>query len=359
MAGSDQKTEQATPRRVEKARKDGQFAVSHELLTAVHFAVALAIWNQYGTAFASLLSQVFRQMLAMGFESKDSAQTILEKAGGLTAAVWIGLAMGGAALGATAILTQMAQTGFRLAPTRLQPEWSRLNPVAKLSQMPAQNQAQVIRALLLIPVVGFILWGMIDRYWWAILSLPRQSPEAATGVVSGWFLSALWRAAAALILIGFIDLFRQRRRFAKQLKMSRQEIRDENKEVEGNPQVKAQIRRMQRDLVRKRMMTQVPKATVVVVNPTHYAVALRYLPDEGAAPQVLAKGRNYLAARIRTIAKEHQIPVVENPPLARALYKSVEVGQEIPAHLYRAVAEVLAYIFRLRRGFGRWGGHRG
>ena len=136
----------------------------------------------------------------------------------------------------------------------------------------------------------------------------------------------------------------------KKLKMSKQEIRDEHKEVEGNPQTKMRIRRMQRDLSRRRMMQEVPHATAVIVNPTHYAVAIRYQMETMAAPKVVAKGRNYLAQRIRQLAVENQVPVVENPPLARSLYKSVEVGQEIPAHLFRAVAEILAYIYRLMNG---------
>ena len=132
--------------------------------------------------------------------------------------------------------------------------------------------------------------------------------------------------------------------------MSKQEIKEEMKELEGNPQMKARVRRLQRDRARRNMMKEIPTATAVVVNPTHYAVAIRYRVEDMAAPLVVAKGKNYLAARIRQRAIEHQVPIVENPPLAQALYKSVEVGQEIPPHLYRAVAEILAYVFKLMNG---------
>jgi len=132
--------------------------------------------------------------------------------------------------------------------------------------------------------------------------------------------------------------------------MTKQEVREEAKETEGNPQTRARIRRLQRELLRRQMMRQVPKATAVVVNPTHYAVALRYQTEVMPAPRVVAKGKNYLAQRIRQLAIHHQVPVIENPPLAQALYESTEVGQEIPPHLYRAVAEVLAYIYRLMGG---------
>lgn len=168
--------------------------------------------------------------------------------------------------------------------------------------------------------------------------------------VTNSLLSLLWKAAAVFVLFGAIDMFRQHRRYIKDLRMSKQEIRDEAKEVEGNPQIKARIRRLQRDARRRRMMQEVPTATAVVVNPTHYAVALKYDLDSMAAPRVVAKGKNYLALRIREKAIANEVPIVENPPLAQALYKSVEVGQEIPPHLYRAVAEILAYIYRLMNG---------
>jgi flagellar biosynthetic protein FlhB len=160
----------------------------------------------------------------------------------------------------------------------------------------------------------------------------------------------LWKAAGLFLVFGVADLLRQSRRYRQELRMSRQDIKEEIKDIEGNPQMKARIRRLQRDRARRQMMKEVPKATAVVVNPTHYAVAIRYEPERMAAPSVVAKGKNYLAQRIRQKAIENQVPIVENPPLAQALYGSVEVGQEIPPHLYRAVAEILAYIFKLMNG---------
>jgi len=147
-----------------------------------------------------------------------------------------------------------------------------------------------------------------------------------------------------------VDLFRQLRRHKQDLRMSKQEIKEEMKELEGNTQMKARVRRIKRDRARRQMMKEVATATAVVVNPTHFAVAIRYEMDSMAAPRVVAKGKNYLALRIRQRAIENQVPLIENPPLAQALYKSVEVGQEIPPHLYRAVAEILAYIFKLMNG---------
>jgi flagellar biosynthesis protein FlhB len=163
-------------------------------------------------------------------------------------------------------------------------------------------------------------------------------------------MTLFWRAAGLFLVFGIVDLYRQLQRHRRDLRMSRQEIKDEVKEMEGNPLMKQRIRRIQRDRARRQMMKHVPKATAVVVNPTHYAVALRYQLDSMAAPLVVAKGKNYLALRMRAIARENQVPIIENPPLAQALYHSAEVGQEIPPHLYRAVAEILAYIFKLMKG---------
>jgi flagellar biosynthetic protein FlhB len=163
-------------------------------------------------------------------------------------------------------------------------------------------------------------------------------------------MELFWKAAGVLLVFGSVDLFRQIRRYNRDLRMSRQEIREEMKDIEGNPQMKARIRRLQRDRVRRQMMKEVPTATAVVVNPTHFAVAIRYRMETMAAPVVVAKGKNYLAKRIRQKAVEHEVPIIENPPLAQALYKSVDVGQEIPPHLYRAVAEILAYVFKLMKG---------
>jgi flagellar biosynthetic protein FlhB len=165
-------------------------------------------------------------------------------------------------------------------------------------------------------------------------------------------LRLLSQAAAVLLALGVLDLVRQRRRLLTRLRMSKQEIKQEHKELEGHPQVKARLRRLQREFLRRRMMSQVPKATVVVTNPQHYAVALRYEPERMAAPVVVAKGLDHLALRIREVAERHGIPIVENPPLAQALYKSTDLGVEIPVTLYHAVAEILAHIYRLtRRGF--------
>jgi flagellar biosynthetic protein FlhB len=204
-----------------------------------------------------------------------------------------------------------------------------------------------VQAIILLPVSAYVVYAIIYENLDRTLSLPLKSLEAGKSDVLNSIGTVLWRAAALFFIFGCVDLMRQQRHYSADLRMSKQEIKDEHKETDGNPQTKMRVRRIQRDQARKRMMQQVPKATAVVVNPTHYAVALRYEPDTMVAPMVVAKGKNYLALRIRKIAVENQIPLIENPPLAQGLYKAVEIGQEIPPHLYKAVAEILAYIFRL------------
>jgi flagellar biosynthetic protein FlhB len=177
-----------------------------------------------------------------------------------------------------------------------------------------------------------------------------RSVTAGAVHVAASIQALLWKAAFVFVVFGAVDLLRQKRRYQQDLKMSKQEIRDEFKEVEGSPLMKQRIRKLRRDMSRRRMMHAVPTATAVIVNPTHYAVALKYDMDTPGAPRVVAKGKNYLALRIRQKAIDNQVPLIENPPLAQALYKNVDVGQEIPAIFYRAVAEVLAYIFKLMNG---------
>jgi flagellar biosynthesis protein FlhB len=194
--------------------------------------------------------------------------------------------------------------------------------------------------------VYYLVADNLEQY----LALPLSSIKQGANAVFGSIEALLWKAAMLFVVFGVVDVLRQKSRHNKDLRMSKQEIREEMKEADGNPHMKAKIRRIRRDLARRRMMQEIPTATAVIVNPTHFAVALKYDVNSPGAPRVVAKGKNYLALRIRQKAIENNVPLIENPPLAQGLYKSVDVGQEIPADFYRAVAEVLAYIFRLTNG---------
>jgi flagellar biosynthetic protein FlhB len=240
------------------------------------------------------------------------------------------------------------QGGWALA--KLSPDFGRLSPMKRMEQVRRQNGPAFLQALILLPVFSYIVFLVLRSNTAELLRLPLSGVEQGMAAVGHAISRLLWQAALCFLAFGLFDFVRQQRRHRNDLMMTKQEVREESKESEGNPQMKQRIRRLQRDAARRNMMREVPKATAIIVNPTHYSVAIRYVAESMAAPTVVAKGKNYLALRIREKAREHNVPIVENVALAQALYKSADVGQEIPAHLYRAVAEVLAYIFRLMKG---------
>lgn len=349
MADRDQRTESPTPQRIRKAREEGRFATSREMVFAVQFMAWAALLTS-AQAWLPPALHSFARLL------KDSTEpeVILESLASSRLRAASGWAAPGVAavlaISALGLLTHLGITGFGFAPAKAAPDIGRLNPAGHLRELPRRGKDQLLAAVLLLPVLLGALWFVLEDRWDEFMRLPALPLRHAAGVLGGAFSALLWRAAAIFAAWGLFDLLRQRHRYFGDLRMTRQEVRDELRQSEGNPEIKARIRRMRRELLRRRMMAEVPKATAVIVNPTHYAVALRYDRHSMAAPRVVAKGRNFLAQKIRERALAHNVPIVENPPLARALYRTVEVGQEIPVELYRAVAEVLAYVYRLMGG---------
>lgn len=357
MADQGQRTEQATERRLERARNEGDFPSSREFLTSVHVAGVVTLAALFGGDFFLRLAKLTRHLMAMAFLTDLSPRRLVDVARAVIAPDLAPLVASGLALALLMIFTQLARTKMGVSLKKLTPDIKRFNPLARVKNLPGQNLPALFQAILLLPLVSAVVYYEVTENLGGYLELPWMSPSAGVARIGATLQTLLWRAAGLFLLVGFFDLIWQRRRYQKQLRMSKQEVREEAREQQGNPQIKARVRRIQRDLARKQMMKEIPKATALIVNPTHYAVAIRYvLPDPsrpndlGSAPKVVAKGKNYLAARIKKIATEHGVPIVENPPLARALYQSADVGQEIPSHLYRAVAEILAYIFRLMNG---------
>jgi flagellar biosynthetic protein FlhB len=350
MADRTQHTEKATPRRIEKAREEGRFPAARELVSAVQFLAFVMLIACFGGSWISAMRQTIRAMIARAFAGELDRGEIVVLARAVIGRTAVPLILAGLALIGLGIGVRLATTRMGLSVKGLTPDLKRLNGFKRLPELARQNFPALMQAIVLLPLAGFTVYAMTRKNLGMYLSLPFQDLQAGALAVAGSLEELLWKAAAVFVGFGVVDLFRQHRRYLKDLRMSKQEIRDELKEVEGNPQIKACIRRLQRDAARRRMMQEVPHATAVVVNPTHYAVALRYDVDGMAAPRVVAKGKNYLALRIKQKAVDHEVPIVENPPLAQALYRSVDVGQEIPPHLYRAVAEILAYIYRLMQG---------
>jgi flagellar biosynthetic protein FlhB len=350
MSQKDQRTEQPTQRRLEKARKEGQFPVSREFVSAIQFTVFVALVAAYAPGWVNQAKGVLLHVSGYAFSPDFSRESWIALLYDLTVPIATPLLLLGAALAGSSLAMQLATTRLGIAAGKLTPDFDRLNPLKRMKQLPQQNLPQFFQALVLLPLFGLAVWAIASENIGSLLRLPLATVETGTAQVAGSIRDLLWKAVGLFLLVGCVDFVRQRRRWMGEMRMSKQDIRDEMKESEGDPHIKMRIRRMARDLLRRKMMNAVETATAVVVNPTHYAVAIRYLPAEMPAPKVVAKGRNYLALRIRERATRHQVPIVENPPLARALYKSAEVGQEIPAHLYRAVAEVLAYLYRLAGG---------
>lgn len=347
---SSDRTEQPTQRRQDKARKEGNFPISREFVSAVHFVVFVWLLNAYGGEWFRASGVSFRAALTAGFRPELTAADVQQLFWKLVTDNILSLLLAGSALVGATVAAQVFTTNLGISLNKIAPDLKRLNPVNKLKQLPSQNIPQFLQAAALLPLFAMAVWAIMWENMLAFSTLPLTGIVSGAAKVGESALSLMWRAAMVFVIVGLIDLFRQRRRHQNQLKMTKQEIRDEVKESEGNPHTKQRIRRIQRDVIRRSMMKEVPKATAIIVNPTHYAVAIRYNMETQAAPKVVAKGKNYLARRIREIAMEHDVPIVENQPLAQALYKSVEVGQEIPAHLYRAVAEILAYLYRLMNG---------
>jgi flagellar biosynthetic protein FlhB len=350
MADQGQRTEQPTQRRIDKAREEGNYAVSKEFVSAIQFAVFVTVLVGFSSQWMLRTRQITRFLLTRGFHLEVDRIDVVRLYQHLLFPAAAALLLAGALVMAVTMATQLGTTRLGFAVKKLTPDFKRLDPVKKLRNLPRQNVPQFFHALILLPLFLAAVYMVVRDNLASFLGLPLLDVERGVRQVGASIEELLWKAAGLFLVLGCIDLARQRRRYRKDLRMTKQEIRDEIKEVEGNPQIKGRIRRLQRELLRRQMMKEVPNATAVVVNPTHYAVALRYQADGMAAPKVVAKGKNYLALRIRQLAVEHQVPVVENAPLAQALYGSVEVGQEIPVHLYRAVAEILAYIYRLMNG---------
>ncbi len=350
MAGKDQQTEKATPKRLEKARKEGQFPTAKDLVGAAQFVVFVAILGSFFTHWFAAYRVGTRMLLDRAFHTELNPASVSRLAWWVMVNNVAPLAAMGAVLILTTLATQMVVTRFGFSLTKLSPDFKRLSPLSKLKEIPRQNFPAFIQALVLLPLVFYTVWVVVKERAVEALLLPLGSIEGGAAAVGASLQSLLWRAASLFIVFGLVNFARQRRQFANDLKMSKNDIRDEAKESEGNPQIKQRVRRLQRDMRRRHMMRDVPTATAVVVNPTHFAVAIKYSMDSMAAPTIVAKGKNLIALRIRQIAIENQVPIIENPPLAQALYKSVDVGQEIPAHLYRAVAEILAYIYKIMNG---------
>lgn len=338
----------ATPRREEQAREEGQVARSRELGTSlVLMAAAAALW-WLGPQTADSLGQLLRAGLAFDHASALDTRGVLLRLHGLSWQALLLLLPWLAILVLAACAGGVAMGGWLFSVKAFSADFSRLGLLRGLGNMVsgqalAELGKALLKAILIVCVAVWLLWH--DRE--ALMSMGSVAPESALASVARLVVLAFLLLAASTVLVAMLDVPLQLWKHHKGLRMSLDEVKREMRESDGDPQLKARIRSLQREATRRRMMSEVPKADVVVTNPTHYAVALAY--REGSrAPQVVAKGHHLLAGKIREVAMEAGVPILEAPPLARALYKHAELGAEIPWQLYEAVALVLAWVMQLR-----------
>lgn len=351
MAQDDnqERTEEPTPKRLREARNKGQIIRSRELNTFLIMMVASGGLILLGEEMTNQLLEIFRDSMVISRAEIFNVDTLWRSfVASIENALWM-LVPFFALLMLVAFFAPMSLGGWTFSPEAMSFKVEKLNPIKGLSKVFGwKSLMELMKALGKFALVGIVAVFLLDYYAEAFLGLtyePLRQALAHLGWIYSWSLLAL---SFSLIVVASIDVPFQIWEHTRQLKMTRQEVRDEMKETEGKPEVKGKIRSLQREIAQRRMMQEVPKADVVITNPTHYAVALRYKDGKMRAPLVLAKGTDLVAGQIRSIAMAHGIFVFEAPPLARGIYYSTELNKEVPAALYLAVAQVLAYVFQLR-----------
>ncbi len=343
------KTEEATPRRLQKAREEGQIPRSKELTTtAVLLASTIGLWV-FGGWIAAALASILRFNFTLDRDTIFDTQSMIAHLGSSFGEALFALWPFFAVIVVAAIAGPIALGGWLFSGKSIAPKLNRMDPIAGLKRMfSLKSLVELAKAIGKIGIVVSVAFITLKGFQDQLLGLSRESLEGGIGHSLHISLWAAIFMSASTILIAAVDIPFQIHDHAKKMRMSKEDLKQEYKESEGKPEVKSRIRQLQREMANRRMMAEVPKADVVITNPTHYAVALRYDPDTMETPVLLAKGVDQTAMKIREIANEHKIENLRSPVLARAIYYTTELEGEIPQGLYLAVAQVLAYIFQLR-----------
>lgn len=344
-----EKTESASPKRLEQAREEGDVPRSREVATfTVLMTAGAGLWMTGGSVVRSLHATMVAG-LSLDREQIYNADVLIRRVGLDIASVMLTCLPLAVAIMVVALASPLLVGGWLFTPNSFMPNFGKLNPAKGLANMISTNAlVELLKAIAKTIVVGSVAWLVVMSQKDAVMGLVVESVSAGSAHLVSLLASAFLFIVGGLGFIAAIDGPYQVWHYANKLKMTRQEMIQEAKESDGNPQIKGKIRQMQREMAKRRMMSAVPTADVVITNPTHYAVALKYADGMGGAPQVVAKGSDEVAAKIRAIAKENKVALLEAPALARALHQHTEIGDEIPEALYSAVAEVLAYVFQLR-----------
>jgi len=342
---TDNKSEKPTARREQKAREKGQVARSRDLVMAATLLAVTLLLSWEPQIWVGRWRGLFDRLLVAGSAGEIGLGTPIFTWTLLTVMQWVApilfLALG------VALFTSAAQSGFVFASEALQPNWGRLNPANNLKNIFSVScLSRVLRSLVPAFAIAYLAISLFERDLTQIVHSSRFGVRGVLAELGSILFELAWKCGLVLLTWSGADYFFQRWNHQKSLMMTKKEVKDESKDSDGNPIIRGRIRRLRRAMFRKMMAKDVARATAVITNPTHYAVALEYRPETMAAPVVVAKGRNLIAQKIKQIARLHEIPIIENPPLAQALYKAAEVGQVIPPNLYTAVAEILAFLYR-------------
>ena len=345
-----EKTEPATDKRREEARNQGNVLKSQDLSSAIILLVAFLVLRYYGPDLFGILGNFMRYQLEHGIHTELSLPTAIMILSQFTVVFFKCLAPILIIIAFTALLTNILQVGFLLSIDALIPDLNRLNPISGLENVFSWKAVgELVKSIVKVLIIGWIPYSTLTTNMPTLIRFVQLEPMSAMRILAGILFSMIYKILALLLALAIGDWFFQAWRYEENLKMSKEEVKQEYKQREGDPKIKAKIRERQRKMATRQMMAEVPKATVVVTNPTHIAVALLWEQSTSSAPKVVAMGTGLIAQRIKEIAKEHGVPVIENKPLARMLNEMVDVGDEIPEDLYMGVAEILAKVMGLKQ----------
>jgi flagellar biosynthetic protein FlhB len=352
---ADSKTEDPSSRKLDKAREEGDISQSPEVKTAVALvSILVVIWMLIPSMMSSLkvvLAGLLAHSATLRVGDEANLFSLMSDVAMRVAVVMV------APLGLILVIgiaSSAAQTGLMFTPSKIMPDLNKINPLSGLGRMfSVRSLVELLKSVTKLAVVGTVCLVIMMPRLKELQLLISMELAPVLDYLHSLVIRLLFTVALMVIVIGAADWFYQRFTFHKKLRMTKQEVKDEHKQTEGDPMVKSRLRSLRMQRARQRMMAAVPKADVVVTNPTHYACALKYDGKTMKAPVLVAKGRDLVALRIRDVAEKNKVPVVENPPLARALYATVEIDREIPPEHYKAVAEVISYVMRLKGGLRR------
>ena len=347
-----EKTEEATPKKLEDARKKGQVAQSNDLVAAfvllVFFLMLKVVAGWVGNSFKSVYYSNYNSISDIVKDGFTANRTVVVLRQSLLSILKIGFPFLVSSY-VISIVISIWQVKWKVSAEPLKPKLNKINPISGFKKIFSKDKLfEFVKSLVKLIILGAVVYVSLKEKWGYIVQFYDYTLEQAIWSLGTVIIEIGLKISIWFLIFSFADLFYQKKKFAKDMRMTKQEVKDEYKNTEGDPQIKGKIRQRMREAARQRMTQAVPEADVVITNPTHFAVAIKYDKDVSSAPVVVAKGADYVAAKIKETARENNVEIVENKPLARMLYFNVELGDEIPQEMYQMVAEVLAYVYRLK-----------